>query len=201
MGLRAGTGQDRPGLEVVLEVAALQHLRAVLRERAGHQQLVEKFVDQDAGLLAVLQDHTLAIHGTEVLLHQEVGEAHGAVGVSTGSVQRVQQGLQADVADEVIVHVVGVGVEVVFLGGVGLATHHAQGVRAGIRVVGRVWLVHGRLGNSGTADPAKRDFLRTSQDLLGAICKPGREQDGSSLLHDPQNTDAERETLLPVDGN
>lgn len=108
----------------MLQVTALQHLLTVLGEWAGHQQLVEELVDQDAGFLAVLQDHRLAVHGAEVLLHQEVGEADCAVRVSTGSVQRVQQCLQADVANEVIVHLFWVSVEVVFLGGVGLATHH-----------------------------------------------------------------------------
>lgn len=89
----------------MLEVTALQHLGAVLCERAGDQELVEKLVDQDAGFLAMLQDHGLSIHGAEVFLHQEVGEAQGAVGVSTRSVQRVQQCLQADVAYEVVVYI------------------------------------------------------------------------------------------------
>lgn len=127
----------------MVKVAALQDLCAVLCERAGHQQLVEELVDQDARFLAVLQDHRLAIHRAEVLLHQEVGEAECAVGVSAGSVQRVQQGLQADVANEVIVHFFRVGVEVVFLRGVGLAAHHTQGGRDGVWVLSRVQLVHG----------------------------------------------------------
>lgn len=127
----------------MVKVAALQDLRAVLCERAGHQQLVEELVDQDARFLAVLQDHRLAIHRAEVLFHQEVGEAECAVGVSAGSVQRVQQSLQADVANEVIVHFFRVGVEVVFLRGMGLAAHHTRGGRDGIWVLSRVQLVHG----------------------------------------------------------
>lgn len=127
----------------MLEVTSLQDLGAVLHERASHHQLVEELVDQDAGLLAVLQNHTLAIHRAEVLLHQEVGEAECAVGVSTGSVQGVQQCLQADVANEVIIHIFLVGVDMVFLRGVDLAAHHTQGFMAGVRVIGRVWLVHG----------------------------------------------------------
>lgn len=119
----------------MLEITALQHLSAVLWEWAGDQQLVKKLVDQDAGLLAVLQNHRLAIHGAKVFLHQEVGETQGTVGVSARRVQRVQQCLQADVADEVIVDVFIVGVEVVFLGRVVLATHGAQGFRAGIGVI------------------------------------------------------------------
>lgn len=124
-----------PCLEMMLEIAALQHLSAVLWEWAGDQQLVKKLVDQDAGLLAVLQNHRLAIHGAKVFLHQEVGETQSAVGVSARRVQRVQQCLQADVADEVIVDVFIVGVEVVFLGRVVLATHGTQGFRAGIGVI------------------------------------------------------------------
>lgn len=127
----------------MLEIAARQHFSAVLRERARDQQLVEQLVDQDAGLLAVLQDHGLAVHGAEVFLHQEVGETLGAVGVSARSVQRVQQGLQADVAHQVVIYVVGVRIEVVFLWGVVLAAHRAQGLRAGIWILSKVWLVHG----------------------------------------------------------
>lgn len=78
-----------PGLEVMLKVTALQHLGAVLGEWAGHRELAEELVDQDAGLLAVLEDQGLAVQGAEVLTHQEVGEADSAVGVSTGSVQRI----------------------------------------------------------------------------------------------------------------
>lgn len=100
-------------------------------------------MNQDAGFLAVLENHRLAIHGAEVLLYQKVGETERAVGVSTGSVKRVQQGLQADVAYEVVIHIFRVGVEVVFLRGVGLAAHHTEGRRVGVWVIGRVWLAHG----------------------------------------------------------
>ena len=157
VGLASSLMGDLPGLKVMLEVTALQHLGAVLPEWAGHQQLVEEFVDQDAGLLAVLQNQRLAVHGTEVLLHQEVGEAEGAVGVSTRSVQGVQQSLQADVADEVIIHFLWIAVEVVFLQGVGLATHCAQG----FRVVGRLWLVHDGLESSITGNSVIQYFLRS----------------------------------------
>lgn len=110
----------------------------MLWERAGDQELVKKLVDQDAGLLAVLQNHRLAIHRAEVFLHQEVGETQGTVGVPARSVQRVQQCLQADVADEVVVHVFRVGVEVVFFWGVVLAAHRAQGLKAGIWFISEV---------------------------------------------------------------
>lgn len=156
-GLPSSLVRDLPGLKVMLEVAALQYLGAVLPKWAGHQQLVEEFVDQDAGLLAVLQNQRLAVHGAEVLLHQEVGEAEGAVGVSTWSVQGVQQSLQADVADEVIIHILRVAVEVVFLQGVGLAAHGTQA----FRVIGRLWLVHGRLESSITGNSVTQYFLRS----------------------------------------
>lgn len=128
---------------MLLQVAALHYLGAVLGERAGHHQLVEELVDQDAGFLAVLEDHGHAVQGAEVLVYQEVGEAESAVGVSAGRVQGLQQRLQADVAYEVVVHVFCVGVEVILLGGVGLAAYHTQGCRAEIWVTGRVWLAHG----------------------------------------------------------
>lgn len=127
----------------MLKVTALQYLSAMCGERARHHQLVEELVHQDAGFLAVLEKHRLAVHGAEVLLHQEVGETECAVGVSTRSVQRVQQSLQTDVAYEVIIHVFRVGIEVVFLKGVGLAAHHTRGCKAGIWVIGRVWPAHG----------------------------------------------------------
>lgn len=176
--------QALPCLKVLLEVTALQDLGAVLRERAGHHQLVEKLVDQDAGLLAMLQHHRLTIHRAEVLLHQEVGEAERAIGVSTGGVQRVQQSLQADVAHEVIVHIFRVGVEVVFLGGVGLAANHTQGFGAGIRGTGRVRLAHGQLGRWNGRKPTQDDSVSSgdNQDLPGAMHRPKREQDSRCLF-------------------
>jgi hypothetical protein len=167
----------------MLEVAALQHLCALLCEGTGDQQLVKELVNQDVGLPAALQNHGLAIHRAKVLLHQEVGEAQGAVGVSAWGVQRVQQGLQADVAHEVIVHIFSVGVEVVFLGGVGLATHHAQGVRAGIWVICRVWLVHGSRGNSLAGNPIEYYFLRSK-----SRCSRSHPQTLKSVLYVSQSS-------------
>lgn len=131
-------GTFTAGLKVILKITALHYFSTVFSEWAGHHELVEELVDQDAGFLAVLENHRLAIHGAEVLLYQEVGEAECAVGVTTGSIQRVQQSLQTDVAYEVIVHIFCVGVEVVFLRGMGLAAHHTQGCRAGIWVISRL---------------------------------------------------------------
>lgn len=127
----------------MLQIAALQHLGAVLCERAVDQQLVEKLVDQDAGFLAMLQNHGLSVHRAEVFLHQEVGEAQGTIGVSARSVQRVQQCLQADVTYEVVIYIFCVRVEVVFLWRMVLATHYAQRLGTGIWVGRKIWLVHG----------------------------------------------------------
>ena len=160
---------------MLLQVAALQYLGAVLRERAGHRQLVEELLDQDAGFLAVLENHRHAVQRAEVLIDQEVGEAESAVGVSAGRVQGIQQRLQADVAYEVIVHVFCVGVEVILLRGVGLAAHHTQGCRAEIGVPDRVWQAHGRLGGWET-DPAKQYFLRSQSGSFRAHPQPKREQ-------------------------
>lgn len=143
----------------MLEVAALQYLGAMSCERACDHQLVEELVDQDAGLSAVLQSQGLAIHRAEILLHQEAGEAQCAVGVPTGSVQRVQQCLQADVAHEVIIYFICVGVAVVFLRGVGLTTHHTQGCRAGLRVLRRVWLAHGQLRGLYDRKPPQKNSI------------------------------------------
>lgn len=132
-----------PCLKMMLQIAALQHLGAVLCERAVDQQLVEKLVDQDAGFLAMLQNHGLSVHRAEVFLHQEVGEAQGTIGVSARSVQRVQQCLQADVTYEVVIYIFCVRVEVVFLWRMVLATHYAQRLGTGIWVGRKIWLVHG----------------------------------------------------------
>lgn len=151
----------------------------------------------------MLQHQWLAVHGAEVLLHQEVGEARGAVRVTTGCVQRVQQSLQADVAYEVIVHIFGVGVEVIFLGGVGLATDRTQGYRAGIWVTGGVWLAHGQLGRYSDRELTQENRVSSgeSQDLPGAIHRPEREQDSSSSFSwPPEDLPCDGREILPPAG-
>lgn len=81
---------------------------------------------------------SFAVQGAEILLLQEVPEALAAERVSAGGVQRLQQGLKANVAHQVVVHVVLVVVQVVFPRPVLLATFEAQGVEGG-----RGRLVHG----------------------------------------------------------
>lgn len=97
-------------------------------------------MDQDAGFLTQLEMKSLVVQGTEVFVLQEVSEALVAERVSAGRVERLQQGLKADVADEVVVHFALVVVQVVFFCPVLLATLKAQGVQGG----GRGGLLHGR---------------------------------------------------------
>lgn len=85
-------------------------------------------MDQDARFLTQLEMKPLAVQRTEVFLLQEVSEALVAERVSTGRVERLKQGLEANVADEVVVHLPLVVVQVVFSRPVLLATLEAQGV-------------------------------------------------------------------------
>lgn len=74
---------------------------------------------------------SFAVQRTEIFLLQEVSEALAAERVSTGGVERLQQRLKANVADQVIVHVVLVIVQVVFSRPVLLATFETQRVEGG----------------------------------------------------------------------
>lgn len=85
-------------------------------------------MDQDARFLTQLEMKPLAVQRTEVFLLQEVSEALVAERVSTGCVERLKQGLEANVADEVVVHLPLVVVQVVFSRPVLLATLEAQGI-------------------------------------------------------------------------
>lgn len=85
-------------------------------------------MDQDARFLTQLEVESLAVQRAEVLLLQEVSEALVAERVSTGCVERLQQGLKANVADEVVIHLTLVVVYVVFSCPVLLATLKAQGI-------------------------------------------------------------------------
>lgn len=85
-------------------------------------------MDQDARFLTQLEMKPLAVQRTEILLLQEVSEALVAEGVSAGRVEWLQQGLETDVADEVVVYLPLVVVQVVFSRPVLLATLEAQGV-------------------------------------------------------------------------
>lgn len=85
-------------------------------------------MDQDARFLTQLEMKPLAVQRTEVFLLQEVSEALVAERVSTGRVERLKQGLEANVADEVVVHLPLVVVQVVLSRPVLLATLEAQGI-------------------------------------------------------------------------
>lgn len=85
-------------------------------------------MDQDARFLTQLEMKPLAVQWTEILLLQEVSEALVAECVSAGCVEWLEQGLEANVADEVIVHLPLVVVQVVFSCPVLLATLEAQGI-------------------------------------------------------------------------
>lgn len=85
-------------------------------------------MDQDARFLTQLEMKPLAVQWTEVFLLQEVSEALVAERVSTGRVERLKQGLEANVADEVVVYLPLVVVQVVFSRPVLLATLEAQGI-------------------------------------------------------------------------
>lgn len=87
----------------------------MVSEGAGHSQLVQQLVHQQAGLPAALQHERRAAHGAEVALQQEAGETLLAVRVSTGRVQGPDERLQTDVTDQVVVHLVLVEVLVVLL--------------------------------------------------------------------------------------
>lgn len=85
-------------------------------------------MDQDARFLTQLEMKPLAVQRTEILLLQEVSEALVAERVSTGRVERLEQGLEANMADQVIIYLPLVVVQVVFSRPVLLATLKAQGI-------------------------------------------------------------------------
>lgn len=102
-------------MQVRLEFAALHLLLTLVRVRAHDSQLVQQVPDQQARGAALMHLQPLAVHGAEVLLFQEVAEAMKAVSVATRGVHRSEQGLQTDVADQLIVHIIQVLVQVALL--------------------------------------------------------------------------------------
>ena len=87
----------------------------MVSEGVSHGQLVQQLVHQQARLPAALEHEGRTAHGAEVALQQEAGETLLAIGMSTGRVQGSDERLQADVTDEVVVHLIFVDVLVVFL--------------------------------------------------------------------------------------
>lgn len=138
---------------MVFQFPSGHHLSAVVGEGTSHSQLVQQLVDQHAGLPAALQHQRRAAHGAEVALQQEAGEALLAVGVSAGRVQRPDEGLQADLTDQVVVHLVLVQVLVVLLQLVAVA---AQGAHVGRR--GQQSVIRRRQGWGGCFGHRRGDF-------------------------------------------
>lgn len=108
-------------MQVRLQLTAL-HLLLTLIVGTQHSQLVQQVSDQQAGGTALVQLQPLAVHWAEVLLFQEVAQTVKAISVTTRGVHRSEEGLQADVANQFIVHLILVLVQVAFQAIVSLAT-------------------------------------------------------------------------------
>lgn len=108
--------------EVCLQVTAGHAERADRTQRAGHRELVQQLVHQDAGSAARLQLQPRPVKRAEVPLLEEAAQAAGAERVAARRIQRLHQRLQADVAHQVIVHLQPVVVEMVLPGAVDLTT-------------------------------------------------------------------------------
>ena len=81
---------------------------------------------QDAGQLALLEGQGLAVDGTLTLDAKVVAEASGTECVTAARVQWTDQGLQADLAHEILVHRLVVVVQVCALGLVKLTAGRAH---------------------------------------------------------------------------
>lgn len=110
-----------PVVQVRLQLAALHLLLALCVVGTGHHQFVQQVPHQQAGGSALVQLQTLPIHGAKVLLLQEVAETVEAVSVSTRSVHGSEERLQANVTNQLIVHLVLILVQVSVLNLVMLA--------------------------------------------------------------------------------
>lgn len=89
-----------------LQLAALHALLALTVEWAQHGQFVQQVAHQKAGGTAILELKPLAVDRTEVLVMQEGAEALEAVRVAARRVHGLQQRLQADVAHQLVIHLV-----------------------------------------------------------------------------------------------
>lgn len=104
-----------PVVQVWLQFTALHLLLTLCIVGAHHSQLVQKVPDQQAGGTALVQLQPLAVHRAEVLLFQEVAQTVKAIGVAARGVHRSEEGLQTDVANQFIVHLILVLVQVAVL--------------------------------------------------------------------------------------
>ena len=108
------------------------------RKETSNQQLINQSVNtqrketpywpshQDAGQLALLEGQGLAVDGTLTLDAKVVAEASGTECVTAACVQWTDQGLQADLAHEILVHRLVVVVQVCALGLVKLTAGRAH---------------------------------------------------------------------------
>lgn len=103
-----------PVVQVRLQFTALHLLLTLCIVGAHHSQLVQQVPDQQAGGTALVQLQPLAVNGAKVLLFQEVTQTVKAICVATRSVHRSDEGLQTDVANQFIVHIILVLVQVAF---------------------------------------------------------------------------------------
>lgn len=113
-------------MQMGLQLATLHGLLALTGERAQHSEFVQEIAHQQAGSAAVLQLKPLAVHGAEVLIVQEVAEAMEAVCVAARCVHGLQQWLEANVANQLIVHLILVFVQVTVLTFMALSTFLAH---------------------------------------------------------------------------
>ncbi len=111
-----------PVVQVRLQFTALHLLLTLCTVGAHYSQLVQQVPDQQAGGTALLQMQPLAVHGAEVLVFQEVAQTVKAIGVATRGVHWSEERLQTDVANQFIVHLILVLVQVAFQAVVLLAT-------------------------------------------------------------------------------
>lgn len=119
-----------PVFKVRLQVTARHAEGADRGQRAGHRQLVQQLVHQDAGPAACLQLQPGPVQRAEVPLLEEATQAAGAEGVSAWRIERLHQRLQADVAHQIVVHFQTVVVKVVFPAAVDLATLGTQSLQS-----------------------------------------------------------------------
>lgn len=109
-------------MQVRLQFTALHLLLALCTVRTHDCQLVQQVPDQQAGGATLMQLQPLAVHRAEVLLLQEVAQTVKAVSVSAWCIHGSEQGLQTNVANQFVVHLILVLVQVAVQALVLLAT-------------------------------------------------------------------------------
>lgn len=90
--------------QVRLEIAAREHLIAVLGIWTDHKQLVQKSLDKIGGLLTFKVVYDLLVLRTQSLDHEVTLQTGRAEGMTTLRVDRVHQGLSTNSAKQVRIH-------------------------------------------------------------------------------------------------